>query len=205
MWKWDAEKLNQEGAPAVFRRRQQSGFETDEDPTAASSFTTSSSTSSSKQLEKEDSEEEVNLGLRMWSNNDEVAAESGCDWTVVVVTGWSENDKVETYHVHKEVLGQGPRVSTFFQKEFESSSGPENTSGADATIYSILELESPLAVAFPDLLDFIYSPPFFKHLETSCFRSLSLQRSTALRDLAERVGVRSLVESMNRVIDEGNI
>jgi hypothetical protein len=64
---------------------------------------------------------------------------------------------VEVYHVHKHMLGAGPRSSLYFARMFRSQMSETNTST------SKIELDDAAAKAFPLMLDYMYSQKLKKH------------------------------------------
>ena len=65
--------------------------------------------------------------------------------------------KSKSYHVHKTVLAFGSKKSVYFSRLFQNWG---RTSALEMTGHSksIIELEKPAAEAFPQFLDYIYSP-----------------------------------------------
>jgi hypothetical protein len=111
------------------------------------------------------------------------------DWAIAVVTGWSETDTVETYYVHKTVVGIGHRGSGYFLESFQKGS----TSNGRGT--TIVELERRAANAFPDMLDYIYA---FNG------KPLKIKTTTAvsLLHLAKLFGVRSMIEEAHAFLQD---
>lgn len=100
------------------------------------------------------------------------------DWTIVVTTGTSKEPA--TYHVHKAVVGAGPRASQYFFRLFKTQGLAESI-----TSMSMFTLESSAARAFPDMLDFMYG-----HHSGSL--SATSDTAVALRHLANYFGVPAL-------------
>jgi hypothetical protein len=133
--------------------------------------------------------------ILVWSKNDDDAVKNGSDWLVIVATGWSDDDKVETYHVHKFVLGYGPRAGLFFRNEFRAARKSNDGATGDTTeaSYSIIETDTLTASLFPDMLDYIYS--LHTTSKQSLFDGMDRQQSSALSQLGKRLGVRGLSEA----------
>ncbi|CAB9527869.1 unknown protein [Seminavis robusta] len=73
------------------------------------------------------------------------------DWKIVVT---SSDGPATTYHLHKMMLGCGPRKSKYFCHMIRSSFEE------GATCTSCIELEPPAAQVFPVLLDcYLYNQP----------------------------------------------
>mmetsp|Transcript_4984 Transcript_4984/g.6065 ORF Transcript_4984/g.6065 Transcript_4984/m.6065 type:complete len:295 (-) Transcript_4984:270-1154(-) len=117
-------------------------------------------------------------------NRDPIASLS--DWTIVVTS--NESKKTKTYHVHKCVVGAGPRSSQYFFKLFSTSQMEECQ-----TCTSKLDLEENAAVAFPRMLDFMYAS---KEVEVQ----VKTETAVALRHLANYFGVPTLFESVKKFI-----
>ena len=88
------------------------------------------------------------------------AEESHSDWTIEIAeanAGGGEDDdgtiKVShVYHVHKNVLSVGPKKSLYFERLFQN----KNFSESD-TKTSRIELNHKAVLAFPQMLDYLYS------------------------------------------------
>lgn len=136
-----------------------------------------------------------------WSKNDEDAVRNRSDWIVVVVTGWSDHDIAETYHLHKFVVGYGPRASSFFRNEFTRAIGNRSMGPAggdvEASSHSIIEMDTLTASTFPDLLDFIYSLQVPS--EHSPFHHMDPEWRSALGNLGKRLGVKGLCDAMDDI------
>ena len=131
------------------------------------------------------------------------------DWTVVVTTKASRSDvpvtgdrdgnkvaDVETvpvewseviYHVHKAILGIGPRSSEYFLNVFRNKNMSEFKSAT-----SRLHLEESAGKAFPAMLDFMYN---------NSDVSATTETAVALRHLANYFGMPNLFESVNKFIE----
>ena len=94
-----------------------------------------------------------------------------------------------TYHVHKSVLGLGPRGSRYFLNVFRS--GKILAESQSSTSYLNLELSA--AQAFPAMLDFMYSTNKEKVKASS-------ETAVALRHLANYFEIPPLYESVNEFI-----
>lgn len=133
-----------------------------------------------------------------WSTNDEDAVMNKCDWIIVVVTGLSDHaEKSEIYHVHRFVLGYGPRASFLFRNEFKTVGQQANldtaaTDDKEACSFSIVELDALSASLFPDMLDFIYSLPTPSDDEQSIFNPMDLRLRSAFQQLGNRLQVKGL-------------
>jgi hypothetical protein len=112
--------------------------------------------------------------------------ESYSDWSIQInYLQTSENDKIttansETYHVHKNVLGVGPRKSEYFLRLFQS--GESFTESKSKT--SRIELEEIAAKAFPQMLDYLYWPEKELHV--------TAETATALHHLGSYFEMRRL-------------
>jgi len=108
----------------------------------------------------------------------------------VVETETENNDEINqtTYHVHKNMLGVGPRRSAYFSRLFRTTQ--QLTELESST--SVVRLECSAAAAFPDMLDFVYSP--VGNLD------VSTENAVALRHLSLYFGIRSLFSRVNAFI-----
>jgi hypothetical protein len=139
-----------------------------------------------KEEERLDGYSGKDAGKLTWTNE---PTGNFSDWAIAVVTGWSETDTVETYYVHKTVVGIGHRASDYFLDSFQKGS----TSNVQGT--TIVELERRAAKAFPDMLDYIYD---FNG------KPLKIKTTTAvsLLHLAKHFGVRSMIEEAHAFIQD---
>lgn len=123
-------------------------------------------------------------------------SESLSDWTIIVTT--KGVDKAETtsntYHIHKHVVGAGPRGSKHFLKLFQSENSQEGVLKEESSI-SKLELYHSAATAFPEMLDFMYD---FDPKEVRA----QTDTAVALRYLANHFEVPTLFESVNKFIED---
>jgi hypothetical protein len=111
------------------------------------------------------------------------------DWTLLIIrvgVSW-ETSNVDTYHIHKSVVGVGPRPSHFLLDHFEDQESVfvRNTSS--------VELFSQAADLVPTMLDHIYGmrgEPL--HITTAT--------ATALRYLADKFGVETMFREVNEFI-----
>jgi len=104
-------------------------------------------------------------------------SQSLSDWTIIIKT--REEEKRDTYHVHKNILAVGPRRSEYFVNVFRMHQGAN-----ESTTTTEVELGSAAAMVFPDFLDFMYSTEGNLHVETA--------NATGLRHLAQFFGIRLL-------------
>jgi len=122
---------------------------------------------------------------------------------------------VRYYYVHKAQLGVGPRRSEYFARLFRSkrttattpsnitsttkhstSGGKTKTSSSTSTFEekeSRIELKPSAAMAFPLMLDYIYSPPGVPV-------RVSTETAVALRHLATCFGIRDLFSEVTSFI-----
>jgi hypothetical protein len=118
--------------------------------------------------------------------------ESLSDWTIIVKQKPSDEAHATpspaTYHIHKNVVGAGPRRSEYFLKVFQNTDLEESK-----TSTSVLELESSAAKIFPLMLDFIYS------LDREI--SLTPRCAVAMRHLASYFRVPPLFDDTNEFIE----
>mmetsp|Transcript_10720 Transcript_10720/g.15776 ORF Transcript_10720/g.15776 Transcript_10720/m.15776 type:complete len:351 (+) Transcript_10720:114-1166(+) len=124
---------------------------------------------------------------RLTWNRDPVASLS--DWSIVV-TSKSDKEEIDTYHVHKCLIGAGPRGSQYFLKLFTISGLKESQ-----TCTSKLDLEETAASAFPDMLDFMYAS---QNEEVK----VKTETAVAMRHLANYFGIPTLFESTIKFIQE---
>ena len=90
------------------------------------------------------------------------AKDSFSDWTIEIISSGQDGESGEvegyivsqTYHVHKYILAFGARRSDYFVKLFKTA---ENYNESN-TNTSRIELNPIAAKAFPNLLDYLYSP-----------------------------------------------
>lgn len=132
----------------------------------------------------------------MWSQCDEDAIDSGSDWILVVVTGWSDGDEMEMFHVHRTVLVES---STFFRRELLDNSVKDKG-------YSIVELDQSLVKAIPDLLDFVYRSKY-SHLQPflggNALDPTWMDPATAfsLRRLGDYFGIVDLKQAVDQLFE----
>jgi hypothetical protein len=74
------------------------------------------------------------------------------DWTIKVIH--LHHKRGDIYHIHKQIVSLGPYRSEFFSQHFLST----NTKHVLAHGVTTIELDHKAALAFPHVLDFIYSP-----------------------------------------------
>ena len=94
-----------------------------------------------------------------------------------------------TYHVHKAVLGLGPRSSKYFLRLFRTNGLSECE-----TSTSRIELQPSEAKAFPAMLDFMYT--YNSNVVASS------ETAVALRHLATYFGIPALYENVNQLIQD---
>jgi len=148
-----------------------------------------------------------NLDLGSYSGDDDASApkkftwkrdpsESLSDWTIVVKTKGVDESEIttNTYHIHKHVVGAGPRGSRYFLKIFQTESTQEE-SPKDEPSTTRIELFQSAAIAFPEMLDFIYD---FDPEEVRA----RTDTAVALRHLANHFEIPTLFESVNKFIEE---
>jgi BTB/POZ domain len=87
---------------------------------------------------------------------------------------------VQTYHVHKNVLGAGPRSGLYFENLFRSKDGVATAS---------IEFDMSAAEAMPAMLDYMYSATD----DVSAFTT----NAVALRYLASFFGIEELYKNVN--------
>jgi hypothetical protein len=111
------------------------------------------------------------------------------DWILLIIragVSW-ETSNVDTYHIHKSVVGVGPRPSLFLLDQFEDQDSVfvRNTSS--------VEMFSQAADLVPTMLDYIYGMRGESlHVTTAT--------ATALRFLADKFGVESMFREVNEFI-----
>ena len=127
--------------------------------------------------------------------------ESFSDWTIVVTSEPREGNEgietdgtptptSETYHVHRLVVGAGPRKSNYFLRLFKTKGLKE----AQAST-SHITLERSAANAFPLMLDFMYDI-------SSGDVEASTETAVALKHLANYFDVPSLLDNINKFIQD---
>ena len=98
------------------------------------------------------------------------------DWTLIIASASDGGALLAEYHVHRAILGTGPRVCEYFSRLFRSAM-------CEASVCtSQLDLEPSAAAAVPLLLDFLYSGVL----------AATTQTAAALMHLASYLGCRSL-------------
>ena len=127
--------------------------------------------------------------------------ESFSDWTIVVTSEPREGNEgietdgtptptSETYHVHRLVVGAGPRKSNYFLRLFKTKGLKE----AQAST-SHITLERSAANAFPLMLDFMYDI-------SSGDVEASTETAVALKHLANYFDVPSLLGNIDKFIQD---
>jgi len=119
-----------------------------------------------------------------------------CDWSIEVTTQIANSKgkrkvkregsniktsqpSVQVYHVHKAILSSGRRRSEYFTTLFKQS----HLYNEFESNTSKIQLEESAAVAFPDILDYLYKDKNVR---------LTASNATAVRHLAHYFGIRSL-------------
>jgi hypothetical protein len=108
------------------------------------------------------------------------------DWVILVVSGWTDNDTAQTYHVHRSVVGLGTRASQKLANDFEEYS--VNTSSSKNV--TVINLKPDAASVFDVLLDYLYGKPLV----------ISTPTATALRHLSDIMGVDTMFSEVNEFI-----
>jgi uncharacterized small protein (DUF1192 family) len=110
------------------------------------------------------------------------------DWTIVIGTENDDGDSLESnkYHVHKAILGVGPRSSAYFATLFGTIAEVKEKQGSTSHI----NLERGDAQVFPIVLDYMYTG----QLEAST------QNAVALRSLARYFHCRELMRTVSAFI-----
>ena len=96
------------------------------------------------------------------------------------------------YHVHKAVIGLGPRGSQYFLNVFRMKGLRESDSST-----TTLQLQPSAAKAFPVMLDYMYTNPLSRDSDVEA----TSDTAVALRHLANYFGVPTLHTSVNEFID----
>ena len=101
------------------------------------------------------------LGRIQWRTPQTMALDDGnslCDWTIEILheeSLSSSNQKMmDVYHVHRAILGFGPRGSEYFSKTFQQRDMKEQVTQSTRVIFP-----RDCAQLFPRLLDFVYHIP----------------------------------------------
>jgi hypothetical protein len=114
------------------------------------------------------------------------------DWVLLCKSG---SDQVYTYHIHRCIVGLGPRASEYFYKQFQC----KDQKSADCNVTS-MELLPRAAELVPMMLNYMYNlQPFEIETETAA----------SLRYLATKFGINTLFQAVNAFIkedmDESNV
>jgi hypothetical protein len=112
-------------------------------------------------------------------------------------TGGDQHDQTSRschYHVHKALLGTGPRSSLYFAKVFRSQFFSESSAQK-----SIITLPKVAAESFPLLLDYVYDS------RASKVQVDSPAVATAVRFLANYFGMKELFDNVNSTFISRNI
>lgn len=106
-------------------------------------------------------------------------AQSLSDWTIIIKS--REDEKVESFYVHKNIVAVGPRKCEYFVNVFRMLGR-----GGEGALPNVTEVELGIAAArvFPQFLDFLYS--------TDGSLDISTASATGLRYLSQFFGVRVL-------------
>ncbi len=113
---------------------------------------------------------------------------SHSDWTIVMTN--SETGAKQTFHVHKNILGVGPRKCRYFSTLFVTIA--DVVEKQEST--SRLDLAGPYADTFPILLDFCYSLTDLNDLTHDVLDALTV---VALRHLARYFDCAALMRKTN--------
>ena len=103
------------------------------------------------------------------------------DWSVEVIC--LETGAVGMFHLHRNILGFGPRRSEYFSRQFTEGLNEFNYDGIGN--FSVLELEKAKADIFPMVLDFMY---YTKEVK----QTLTAERACAVYSLSEFLEVPAL-------------
>jgi hypothetical protein len=136
--------------------------------------------------------EDVELEPLSWRSDPE---KNHSDWTIKIVCGDGSQSSTAvptSYHVHKAVMGVGPRRCKYFSTLFQTQANvPEKKHST-----SIISLAEPYANAFPMLLDFCYEFPGSQNLLID-----SATNAMALRNIANYFGCDALRKYVNLFIE----
>jgi chemotaxis protein histidine kinase CheA len=103
------------------------------------------------------------------------------DWRVEIIC--LKTSETAVFHLHRNILGFGPRRSDYFLRQFTERLNEFDTDGEGN--FSVLELEKGRADVFPMVLDFMY---YTKEVK----QTLTAERSCAVYSLAEFLEVPAL-------------
>jgi hypothetical protein len=103
------------------------------------------------------------------------------DWSIEIIC--QETSAVGMYHLHRNILGFGPRRSDYFSRLFLEGLNEFDYDGIGN--FSVLELEKGKADVFPMVLDFMY---YTKEVK----QTLTAERACAVYSLAEFLEVPAL-------------
>jgi hypothetical protein len=108
-----------------------------------------------------------------------------------------ESSEMEMYHIHKCIVGLGPRSSQYLLEQFENCCSSSSYQDSCS-----LDLKREEADLIPTLLDYIYS------LDGKPLK-VSTTSAAGLRHLADMLGVETLFKEINEFIqsdmDETNV
>lgn len=125
-----------------------------------------------------------------WTTATTEAERNFSDWVILITSGWPDNEKVETYHVHKSVVGLGPRSSDLLLEKFDDFHSASTTKESTTA----LTLPRKAADLVPTMLDYMYA----FHGEPMI--DVSTATAAALRYLADVFGVQTLFQVVNEFI-----
>ena len=119
--------------------------------------------------------------------------ESFSDWTIEVsdINNNGESNSKKTYHVHKNILGLGPKKSGYFEAILKSGQFSESCNST-----SVVELPSDIAACFPDFLDYMYAQP------SECKCIINRENRRALQYLAKYFLVPKLTSAIHGFIEQ---
>ena len=132
---------------------------------------------------------EASKELLLWRLDKE---ESFSDWTIEVSIEEEKNEiRKATYHVHRNVLGLGPKKSGYFETLLKSGQFSESSNSV-----SVVELPAYVAQEFDVFLDYMYAQPF----ECKCI--INRGNRCALQYMAKYFLVHKLTEDIHDFIKQ---
>lgn len=125
------------------------------------------------------------------------------DWTLLIRTNRPADDDtgdgkkdyytdVETYHIHKTVVGLGPRASDLLLEKFDEAESTPTTPRKESTM---IDLPWKAADLIPVMLDYMYTS-----FRGETLKGLSTTTATSLRYLADMFGVETMFHDVNEFI-----
>jgi hypothetical protein len=122
-------------------------------------------------------------GPKLSWKSDPVASFS--DWRIEILN--TDTGESDTYHVHRNMIGFGARVSQYFLRRFKKAM--KDPSNYGKSNFSILELEKGKADVFPMILDFLY---YTKEVK----QTLTAERACAVYSVSGQLEIPALQKAV---------